>query len=140
MTLPWVRLDTGFPTHDKVLDLVAEYGERGRAAGFVYLCGLAYSGGAETDGLIPYSAMPVIHGTKGHGERLVEVGLWVPDQSGWRMNNFGVRNQTKAETEKIRAKQSAGAKLANCKRWHAADCRCWADGDVSRPKRLASVD
>lgn len=126
MTLPWVRLDSTFPTHDKVLDLV-EHGQAGYRAGFVYCCSLAHCGAQGTDGLITFAALPFVHGRKADAALLVEVRLWVPHPNGWLIPNYPVRQQSSAETEVIRRKQSMGAKRANCKRWHGEHCGCWTD-------------
>lgn len=124
MPLPWVRLDSTFPTHDKVLDLVGQ-GVAGRSAAFVYCCSLAHCGGQGTDGLVTFAALPFVHGRKKDAELLVAVGLWEPDPSGWRIRNWGLRQQTSATTQRIRASQARGAAKANCTRWHGKDCGCW---------------
>ena len=90
--LPWVRFDTGFPTHDKVLDLLSRFGDKGKGAGFVYACSVLYSGGQGTDGLIQFSALPFVHGTKRDAAMLVEVDLWLPDPDGWQLRNWRARN------------------------------------------------
>ncbi len=132
MLLPWVRLDTTFPTNDKILDLV-EHGNAGYRAGFIYACGLAHCGAQGTDGLITFAALPFIHGRKGDAALLVEVRLWVPDRAGWRIPNWPTRQQSSADTEEIRRKQSLGAKRANCVRWHGVGCGCWHEGEDVLP-------
>ena len=126
MPLPWVRLDSTFPTHDKVLDLV-EHGPAGYRAGFVYACSLAHCGAQETDGLISFAALPFVHGRKADAALLVEVRLWVPDRTGWRIPNWPKRQQSSAETAEIVAKRSAAGKKGNCARWHSPGCTCWSD-------------
>jgi hypothetical protein len=53
--LPWVRFDTSMPDNPKILELVSM--REGRAAAFVYCCGLAYSGKHGTDGFLPAAAL-----------------------------------------------------------------------------------
>lgn len=64
MGLPWIRLDTSFPTNPKVLELVES--KRHKAA-FGYVCGLTYAGLHGTDGFIPAGVLaehaPTIGGT-----------------------------------------------------------------------------
>ena len=123
MGLPWVRLDTNLPSHDKVLDLLDR--KTGRATAFVYVCSLAYSGANGTDGHVPFAALKFIHATKADAHTLVEVGLWAPNPCGWTIRNYGDRQQLSATTDAIRAGQRKGALKANCTRWHGEDCGCW---------------
>lgn len=121
--LPWVRLDSNIASHDKILRLLDRRG--GKAIAFVYVCSLGYAGGNGTDGLIPFAALPFIHGSKRDAEALVEVGLWEPHPFGWLIHNYAERQQVAATTAAIRAAQRKGALKANCTRWHGPDCRCW---------------
>ena len=123
MPLPWVRLDTNLPSHDKMLTLIGM--KDGYRAGFVYVCGLAYCGQNETDGFIPTAALPFVHGRKADAERLVEVGLWAPAPNGWQLRNWDGRQQSVGTSKALRAGQRLGALKANCVRWHGPECGCW---------------
>lgn len=123
MGLPWARLDANIATHDKILDLVGRRG--GRSAGFCYVCSIGYSAGNGTDGLIPFAALGFIHATKKDAQLLVEVGLWEPDQHGWRVHNYGERQQLNVVSDAIRAGQRRGALKGNCTKWHEPGCKCW---------------
>lgn len=126
MALPWVRLDTNIAGHDKILALTSEKPESlAYRAAFSYVCSLGYSGGHSTDGVIPFSALPFIHGTKKTAELLVRHFLWTPSPLGWSIRNFDTRQQSSATTQSIRNAQRAGALKANCKRWHGPNCQCW---------------
>lgn len=128
MPLPWIRLDSTFPTHDKVLDLLLQ-GAAGRSAGFVYVCSLAHCGAQGTDGLVTFASMPVIHCRKRDAELLVDVALWKPHPLGWEIPNWLERQQSAAKSEAIvRGKRKAGV-MGNCIRWHGADCGCWRGDD-----------
>lgn len=129
MPLPWVRLDSSFPTHDKVLALLDE--RDGRGAGFVYVCSLAYAGLHGTDGLIPYNALPFIHARKADVERLVQVGLWDTDPDGWRIPNYLARQQSQAANERVRRTRRVASAKGNCVRWHGQECGCWLKGEAS---------
>ena len=85
MGLPWVRLDTQFPSNPKVLELVAK---KQHPAAFAYLCSLAYAGQHGTDGYIPTYALPFIHATKTTAKHCVEVGLWHSAPGGWQINGW----------------------------------------------------
>jgi hypothetical protein len=121
--LPWVRLDTGIASHDKVLTLLQH--RNGRGTAFVYVCSLAYSGLNGTDGRVPFAALPFIHGTKRDAEALVDVRLWRPARDGWEIVNYAQRQQTAAVSSSIKAGQRLGALKANCVRWHGGECGCW---------------
>lgn len=126
MALPWVRLDSNLAGHDKILGLLEEKPEAlAFRAAFSYVCSLGYAGGQETSGLIPFNALNFIHGNRKAAELLVQHHLWRPDPLGWRITNFEKRQQSTAMTQSIRNAQRAGAKKANCHRWHPPGCECW---------------
>lgn len=125
MPLPWVRLDSSFAAHDKVVTLVHDHGDRGRSALFVYVCSLAYCGQQETDGAVPFAAMPFIHGRRKDGELLVEAGLWKPTPTGYEVVNWMKRQPSADTSTRVRAVRRAAATKGNCVRWHGPDCGCW---------------
>lgn len=128
MSLPWVRLDSNIAGHDKILALIAEKPETlAFRAAFSYCCALGYSGGHDTDGLITFTSLPFVHGTKRSAELLVRHHLWLPDPQGWRIVNYDKRQQSAATTRQVRNAQRAGALRANCVRWHGKDCNCWEE-------------
>lgn len=85
MGLPWVRLDTQFPSNPKVLELVEA--KRYRAL-FVYLSSLAYCGQHGTDGYIPIAALPFIHASRADANCLVEHGMWDIAPRGWTVHDW----------------------------------------------------
>jgi len=126
MALPWVRLDSNIATHDKILALLDEKPEAtAYRAAFSYICSLGYCGGHSTDGLIQFSALPFVHGTKKTAELLVRHFLWRPDPLGWTVPHWAERQQSEAVTQSIRNARRAGALKANCRRWHGETCNCW---------------
>lgn len=126
MSLPWVRLDSNLATHDKILALLDDKpATLVYRAAFSYTCSLGYCGGHGTDGLVPFSAVPFIHGNKQTAELLVKHELWAPDPLGWRLPKWDVRQQSDAVTNATRNAQRRGALKANCTRWHGKDCKCW---------------
>ena len=124
--LQWFRMDTNLPTHDKILDLVGV--REGYRAAFVYTCGLAYAAGHSTDGLVPFNALHIVHGTRRHAELLVEHGLWKPHPKGWEIPNWLERQQSSVIAESIRAAESTGGRRGACARWHEPGCECWKRG------------
>jgi len=109
MGLPWVRLDTQFPSNPKVLDLAVQ--KRWRAL-FCYVASLAYAGQHGTDGFIPHTALPFIHATRVEAGHLVEAGLWVMDRGGWSINGwdeFQVSDEA-AKRRRERAQKAASAR------------------------------
>lgn len=119
MSLPWVRMDSSLPSHDKTLAAIAQRG--GKAAMAVYQFSIEWSGGHGTDGHIPRTALPMIHGTRADVSILVSVGLWDedPDGEGWRIHNYAQRQETTDITE---AKQQQARDAANA-RWKATKLR-----------------
>lgn len=125
MGLPWVRLDSNITIHDKVVPLLAK--KDGYRAFTVYVCGLAWSGGAGTDGLIPKDMLPMLHGLPRHAEMLVDGRLWeyAEDGNGWMIRNFDQRQELSIVSEGKRAAAELGGKKGNCIRWHGPECGCW---------------
>ena len=125
MALPWVRLDSNFHAHDKILTLLDDPSAKKWQAIALYSFALGWSGGHETDGRIPKSALGVLHGTPNVARLLVKYGLWDETATGWEIRNYAVRQQLSDETYTIRKSQSIGAAKGNCVRWHGPDCGCW---------------
>lgn len=111
MALPWVRLDTAFPTNPKVLALAEDKKWQSIC---VYVSGLSYAGAQGTDGFLPQSCLPFLHGTKRNGTDLVEAGLWLPHKGGWDINGWIEFQPTSEEHEKRRVRARAAAEV----RWH----------------------
>jgi hypothetical protein len=119
--LPWVRLDTQFPSNPKVLELVAE--KRWRAL-VVYLSSLAYCGIHETDGYIPDTALPFVHATRADANTLVQAGLWDVEQGGWAVHDW---HEMQFSSDENRRRRERAVKAAK-KRW-----------DNERKRRLHGV-
>lgn len=107
MGLPWVRLDTQFPSNPKILELAA--GKKWRAA-FVYVAGLAYCGQHGTDGFIPITALPFIHATRSEANTLVSVSLWRPAPGGWDINGWDEFQVSDEAVKKRRERAQKGAR------------------------------
>lgn len=114
MGLPWVRLDTQFPSNPKILYLVEE--KKFRAA-FVWVASLGYAGAHGTDGFVPAAALPFMHATKADAKSLVEVGLWLAVSGGWDINSWSEFQPSSDETQQ-RKKRAKDAAMA---RWHAGE-------------------
>jgi hypothetical protein len=125
--LPWVRLDTGFPSNPKILGLIAD---RKRAAAFGYVCALAWAGGHGTDGFIPEVALSQVWLTPESASSGAQAGLLIPVLGGWQIHDWADYQQTTAETAERSAKAQAAARI----RWQ----RVAAQHDASsNAKRIA---
>lgn len=113
MGLPWIRLDTSFPTNPKVLELVES--KRHKAA-FGYVCGLTYAGLHGTDGFISVSFLPFIHMNRTAAAHLVAVNLWVPVPGGWLINGWDEFQISDEAAKKRRERAQKGA----ASRWEKA--------------------
>jgi hypothetical protein len=107
MPLPWVRLDTTFPSNPKLLAMLAE--KDGHRAGLVYLCSLAYSGAHGTDGFIPREALTHIHCRLSDATRLVKHGLWEDQAGGWLIHDWMQFQESSLETQQRRQRAQNGA-------------------------------
>lgn len=111
MGLPWVRLDTQFPSNPKVLALVEQ--KKFRAA-FVYISSLAYAGSHGTDGFLPAASLPFLHATRADAKSLVDVGLWDPVDGGWEVHDWSEFQPSNAETQARKQRAIDAAR----RRWH----------------------
>jgi hypothetical protein len=118
MPLPWVRLDSSIASHDKVLNLLADASPKRWQAAFSYVCSLGWSGNHGTDGYIPATALPYIHGNKGTAELLVKYLLWQPVTAGWLIPNYASRQQLADEVFTVRKAKVNAGQLGNHVRWH----------------------
>ena len=114
MPLPWVRLDTAFPSNPKLLAMVAE--KDGHRAGLAYVCSLGYCGAHGTDGFIPREALPFIHARPADAARLVRHGFWHDQPGGWLVNGWDEFQESSAETQERRRKAQMAAQI----RWDKA--------------------
>lgn len=125
MALPWVRLDSNIPTHDKILSLLSDPSAKRWQAMASYMFSLAWSGGHGTDGRIPKAALPFIHGTDATAGLLCAHGLWEARTADWLIVNYALRQELDVITEAKRSAQSLGGKKARCRSNHGLDCGCW---------------
>ena len=120
--LPWVRLDSGFPSNPKILNVISRPG--GFKAAFAYVCGLAYCGEKGTYGAIPSAALPFIHATRKEARMLVAAGLWTEAEYGWDVHDWNVYQPD----EEYIAKRKEKARKAAQARW-AKEKGTTPDGD-----------
>lgn len=127
MALPWVRLDSNIPHHDKILQLLSDPSPKRWQACVSYVFSLAWSGGAGTDGVIPRAVLPQIQATSATARLLEKYRLWVQDGSNYVIVNFEQRQELAVVAEAKRAAKHTSALKANCIRHHGPKCGCWRD-------------
>ena len=128
MTLPWFRMDTGFSSHDKILNLLddrAPPATRWRAA-FSYVAAIDWSVAKGTDGRIPANALPLVHGTANTARLLVKHGLWEERLTGWKIHNYERRQALSRDVAHDYELRREAGRRAACRRWHGDDC--WVEG------------
>jgi hypothetical protein len=114
MGLPWVRLDTAFPTNPKLLAMLQR--KDGHRAALAYVCGLAYSGAHGLDGFLTKESLPFIHARTPDAALLVHAGLWKTAPGGWQINGWSEFQQSSDETQQRRRRAQAAAQA----RWNGA--------------------
>lgn len=124
MALPWFRVDCHIGSHDKVLDLLSSPASEATKykALWSYVCSIGYAVDHSTDGRIPTSALPFIHGNKKTAELLVTYRLWQPVTAGWMIHKFAERQELAVVSEMKAEAYRARAEKANCRRWHGETC------------------
>jgi hypothetical protein len=124
MALPWVRLDTSFFDHPKVLQLMED---RKHRAIVTHLAALTYSGKHGLDGFVPKPALRIFGGTVDDTKSLVEQDLWHVSKGGWEINGWLEYQFSTNENQARKEKATERGKKAACVRHHGASCGCWAD-------------
>lgn len=137
MPLPWVRLDTTFPTNPKLLAMLGE--KDGHRAALLFVCSLSHCGAQGADGFITREALPFIHGRPKDAEMLVRFGFWREQPGGWLINGWDEFQETSEETQARRRRAQAGAAA----RWEghepstgAERTRRWREGKNGLPVTL----
>ena len=101
--MPWVRLADDFYDHPKIIAV-------GSAAGWLWVCGLAYANRYLTDGYLPSAAVRRIADDGDDplrlAARLVEVGLWEAADAGYRIHDY-TNYQPSAQAVKAERKKTA---------------------------------
>lgn len=124
--LHWVRMDAGMYSHDKVLALVADRSPKRYQAIASVTFAIGWSAEHATDGFVPGYVLPVIHATKATAALLVKYGFWEVEDGGWRIRNFGERQELAIVTAMKREANRLGARKTNCRRaGHPEGCTCW---------------
>lgn len=111
MPLPWVRLDTTFPSNPKLLAMLQE--KDGHRAALLYVCALSYGGAHGTGGFVPREALPFIHGRAADAAQLVRNGFWDEQPGGWLIHDWDAFQESGEETQGRRER----AQYAAAKRW-----------------------
>lgn len=109
MGLPWIRLDTTIGDHPKILELIED---KAFQAAFMHVMAMTYCGKHGTDGFVPRSALPFIHGRAVDAKRLVAVGLWEESKGGWLINGWDEYqlSDDAAKKRRERAQKAAAAR------------------------------
>jgi hypothetical protein len=122
MGLPWVRIDTNMPSHDKILALLSDPSPKKWQAAFSWSCSIAWSGGQSTDGFVPKVALGFVHGTPATARLLEKYRLWSEGTAGWHIVNFTERQEMGFVTEMKNEMRRNASEKANCTRWHGPGC------------------
>ena len=121
----FVPLDTQFYLDERIQ-------RAGSAAEVLYTRGLAFAKGAGSDGIVSrYGLLAFSFGIRNVTDKvrkLVDAGLWIEVDGGWRISNWEKWNKTSAQISEEKEAKKAAAILGNHKRWHVAkgeiDPRC----------------
>lgn len=114
--MTWIKLDDTFPDHPKVLDA-------GDEASWLFVCALCYCSRHLSDGFIPEGAVGRLTGLsrlQRHVTRLLDVGLWVRADGGYRVHGYSEWQRTR---ESIEAEREAGKERAKRSRERTANVR-----------------
>jgi hypothetical protein len=93
--MPWFKVDDTLATHAKVV-------RAGNTAMGLWVRAGAWSASQLTDGFVPADMIGVLGGRPTDARKLVEVGLWLGVDGGYRFHQWNERQPTREETERKR--------------------------------------
>ena len=93
--MPWFKVDDTLATHAKVV-------RAGNSAMGLWVRAGSWSASQLTDGYVPTDMIGVLGGKPADARRLVEVGLWVNADGGYRFHQWHDRQPSREETERKR--------------------------------------
>lgn len=82
--MPWFKVDDGLHSHPKWLALSSK--PRARA---LWVTAGSWCAANLTDGHVPAHVLGAVGGRKGDAQALVDAGLWVVTDGGWRFHGWG---------------------------------------------------
>jgi len=103
--MTWFKVDDGFWSHPKSVDLTPE-------AVALWVRAGSYCGKHLTDGYVPKGRLGMLQGSPEAAYELVAAGLWLEVVDGWQFHDWSVYQDTKDAVEKRREswKQRAAAR------------------------------
>lgn len=116
----WFRLDTDIASNPKIVDLITEYGARGKAAAFVWIASIGHCSQHLTDGHVKKGVLPLLHGTPADARLLVEAGMWAVAEKGWEIVNYAEHQPTRDVAEAMAKRRSEAGRAGAMARWHGA--------------------
>jgi hypothetical protein len=125
----WVRVDTRFTTHPKVLEI----GPLGEA---LWLRGLCYAGEHLTDGFVPAAFVRRMNDIDGEdiADRLLDAGLWTQAEGGYQIHEYLSWQRSRDEAADISIKRSESGRKGGLQK--ASNIQ--ANGKQPSSKLLAS--
>lgn len=115
--LTWFRVDSDIAQNPKIAQLVADHGQKGLAAAFVFVCSIGHASGHNTDGDVKKAILPHIYGNSVYARLLVEAGLWEATEKGYCIPGYAESQPTRATREADAAARSESARKAANARW-----------------------
>lgn len=131
--MPWFKVDDGFHCHPKAM-------RAGNAALGLWTRAGSWAAHQLTDGFIPIEIVRT-YGTVGQANALVQAGLWVKAEGGYRFHEWTApgRNMSRSEVEELRElKRAAGKKGGRASGKSRAEAKQKPSKPEAEPKQAAS--
>ena len=94
-TLTWFKVDDGFWSHPKTVDLSA-------GAVALWVRAGSYCGNHLTDGVVPRHVLAMLQGTPEQAGELVTAGLWLDHVDGYQFHDWLIYQPTREKVERER--------------------------------------
>ena len=103
--MAWIKLDVGFFTHPKTLNLMST----DPTAATLHVAAMCWSLDKRQDGYVPESALPLLHmqthTSPSSVDALIEAGLWEPKHPGYQIHDFLEWQESKADMDDRRRRE-----------------------------------
>lgn len=125
--MTWFKVDDGFWSHEKVIELSAE-------AGWLWVRAGSYCAHQLTDGLVKAPIVSLLGSTSEVANQLVEAGLWDSIDGGYEFHDWLKYQPTRDEVESKREAWKERQRAARAKRQSQEESR----SDTQRDSRVES--
>lgn len=109
--MSWGKVDDRLHSHPK-------WRRASKGARALWTTALSWCSSFPSDGIVPRHMLAVLDGTAAEARALVDAGLWLTCDEGWRFHQWEERNPDAVSQKALMTDQRSGGKFGSHQRWH----------------------